>query len=260
MPQPESESPEKSWLSQLFDLPERDFLESLLLKAREGNRLEPVFPWMVFYNVTLYALRNLWSARFQELKKEPRLVGFAANESGWKGRLENLRSVVDPQTGSATLDKAFVMGAAAVFLCRTEDPSSLALVFADYLVDPALEKTVREDPESVFRWPEGELLHFRVKGQTRVSPQAIQLIPTSKYKQYGLRFMQREITGLSCIAAGLLQSANQDFELDLDEMAVQRSSGRIRRETVEQSRQVIRRLCETQTDLHPLWKRLNSMY
>ncbi len=248
-----------------ISLSETEFLRDLYDRARQSGALDPLFPGMVFYNVPGYLMKNLWPEKLEKWKKKPALMGFAANESGWKGKLDALQSTLEPDTGLVSLNKNFVMEGDSIALCAVKrmghkDPSEIALCWIP-LPSPGITLTAREDSESRFEYEGETFLHYRMSGQITLPPNETLLIPAARYRRLGPVFMLREITGLGAIALGIL--AHHGIALDAEsyfrDCGNNRASGRPRKEDLIQAREFIARLCENVAARHPLWDRMNSL-
>lgn len=257
--------------SSVFDLPdialsEVDFLEYLFRRARELDALEPIFPGMVFYNVPAYLMKNLWPEKLEQWKKDPELMGFAANESGWKGKLDNLQSRFNTFNRKVTLHKNFVMhGRYSIALCAAIDEqelntSEVALCWIS-LQDPEIELIKRDDPASTFAYANQTFSHYRMEGQINLKKDDFKLIPASSYRRFGPVFMMREVTGLGAIALGLLAANGIQLEARqyIQQAGTNRQNGRPRKEDLLLARQYISRLCQEVSSRHALWDRMNSL-
>lgn len=273
------------------DLKETEFLSLLSQKAMETGRLDPLFPGMVTYNVTLHLLSHLWPAKLREWKSKPKIMGFAANESGGKIQLSSLRSWYDPSGQKAYLDKAFVMqGPELIALCRIHDEQDnsgntwnaadaksledAGAAEVDSITDrqnqvalceihsssPGLKYERREDPESNFLSEGQSFHHYRVAGYAAVSSEQCQLVDSSAYRRFGPVFMMREITGLGAIAMGLLQRKGKRNATEAEEYCLEvgqaREKGRPGKEHLKQAMEIIKELCQTGDSIHALWFRM----
>ncbi|MCB1171285.1 MAG: hypothetical protein KDK25_13155, partial [Leptospiraceae bacterium] len=88
------------------------------------------------------------------------------------------------------------------------------------------------------------------------------------YRRLAPQFMMREITGLGAIALGLLlnkntgQTAEKALEAELEsycaEVGEARQKGRPGKRNLKWAGEIISRLCQKDSQIHPLWHRLNS--
>ncbi|MBU45123.1 MAG: hypothetical protein CMN76_18070 [Spirochaetaceae bacterium] len=283
-------SKESSFLVPSLSLGETEFLQALYHEASRLGKLGPLFPGMVYYNVSGYLMKNLWPELYESRREQDgTILGYAANESGWQGKLNSLRSVLDTASGTARIDKNFVMeGPQFLALCRVTapahsdpatgeqkpqmsdhstgseatEPESAASRLAIVLLsseDPGLHYSLRKDPESRFESEGRTFQHFRVQGEAKAV--RFQIVSASRYRRFGPVFMMREITGLGAIAAGILNSAGQvptDSLAYLERAGQNRANGRPTRQDLITARGFIHQLCESVTSHHPLWDRLDS--
>ncbi len=252
------------WIPDL-SMTEDQFLHELYSRAREFGVLDPLFPGMVLYNVPGHLMRNLWPEKLEQWKKKPVLMGFAANESGWKGKLDALQSRLDPNSGHATLQKNFVMqGSQCIALssvptAEAQSSSNVALCWVP-LQDKGLQLAERTDAESRFEFGGETFLHYRMSGEVTLANQDFRIVSSSVYRRFGPVFMLREVTGLGAIALGILEhhGISVPSEKYLSECAQNRSQGRPKKSDLIQAQEFIGRLCESVPQRHPLWDRMKA--
>lgn len=212
---------EKERFREVMNLPEKDFCPWLVSTTARQGRLDQVFPLMVHYNVPLYAAFQLWGQDVipEELAGSLRenLCAFAASEKGWRGRVGNLNSRVDPETGRLQADKNYVMGDGQVLLLlrvnATEDQFALAWLPAENRIYPGVSSQSRGEPDLLL-YPRGEehppLDHFFLRlSLPDYRSTGIVLSPVfsrRRYARLGLELPKRELTGLSLLALGLADS------------------------------------------------------
>ncbi|MCB1138586.1 MAG: hypothetical protein KDK23_07515, partial [Leptospiraceae bacterium] len=231
-------------------------------------------------------LRNLWPELLDRWKQKPVMLGLAANETGWKGRLSLLRSTYDPASGMTNLDKAFVMeGSHCLALCavtsldsgqaekENQEESQADAIGADKSPDriaicriplSEVQCTVRDDGESLFEFDGQKFHHYRIRGSLQIEAREAVVLEAGRYRRLAPQFMMREVTGLGAMALGLLQNSSDDKALESElqaycaEVGLARQQGRPGKKNLKWAAEIIARLCQKKQDIHPLWHRLNA--
>lgn len=248
---------------------EREFFESARQQLRETGELGDVFPCMVEWNVPRFLLRQLWPDVLsqypsQQITGKPHLC-FAASETGWKQRIENIQSRARKTADGRyelQLDKAYVMqGETILLLLRLEDEFCLALIpFPDSSEELTLIE--REEPHTIFESSQGQrILHYRLKGTVIVDSVCVHPIKRRSYSLSGIQVPGREITGLALLAITLAevhsyaesQGLRDRFRLAEKALLTAREKKRQTKDDVKLALGIIQDFAALPVPKHSLW-------
>lgn len=190
---------------------EREFFVAAQQQLRATGEVGDVFPCMVEWNVPRFILGHLWPEVLSQLPPQ-RITGlptlcFAASETGWNQRIQNLKSyarAVGDGTFTLHLNKAYLLQATTVLLLlRLEDEFCLATIpLSD--AKAGLTLIERDEPHTVFNTSNGSaILHYRLSGTIAVEAGRVHPIKERAYSLYGVQIPGREITGLALLAVAL---------------------------------------------------------
>lgn len=242
----------------LLRLDEKTFFQQCIQGYRSNFELYDIIRQAICYNVTCFLLRRLnLQNSFSINWDQP--VMFAISESGWRGKIVNLKSIYTPGSSTAVITKDFVLDCAGFFaFCQTDD-------------EPVMIYCDRKETESEFTWTErGErgtqissqghsFKHYQVHGTIQVPTDNVFRVAAATYRKLGMQIPIRE---LSCFALLLLEHSKQSAELSKEQLDIieLREQGTKLRQLRQLSSGIIKQnLTNDLVKQEPFWEWVNKL-
>ena len=251
-------------------LSETDFHRLLKRRIAETGEIGDVFPLMVGHNLPHHLLRKLWPERWTRFAENPGWIAFAAAETGWRGRVENIDSRIRSDAKGQVLHfkKSHVI-TSDVMLILAKCDQDLALAFV-----PRSESQnwrTRGEPGVQMRSSDGALFdHHHVEGEQRLARDDFIRIDKKTYARFGIQLPRRELTSLAVIALGLLEHHGVNFASDLNRIHEResrvlksRERERIGRADADAAEEILNffyaKIQEADIRPHPFWERVREL-
>jgi len=254
---------------------EREFFIAAQQTLRETGEIGDVFPCMVEWNVPRFILSHLWPDVLsqyppQQITGFPHLC-FAASETGWNQRIQNLKSYAG-RLGDGTfalhLDKAYVMQAETVLLLLRLDGEFCLATIPLPDVQDTLRLTERDEAHTIFRTSTGNtILHYRLSGETVIEAGRVHPIKERAYSLYGVQIPAREITGLALLAIALadhhgyrgIEDDRNRFHDGETLLLAARENRRLQKNDISLAIELIEAFSKSPIQKHAIWEQWTSL-
>lgn len=218
---------ETEFRSALFDASESAYQSLLFDRVAESARLGDVFGWMVARNVPAFIIQQHWPTLLPQVQQSSGRLAFAVAEAGWRGRLENLRSIarVEGESLRVRLQKNYIMSCDLLLSLVRDEGGQLRLLCLS--APEALPLLPREEAElSLSRGDAPPLRHFTVDCDLELPLSQSIVLEAGAYRKSGVQIPRREYTSLAIIAPALLLAAGRELPTSIAQKRAELLSAR----------------------------------